>query len=45
MSDVLAMLYATYIIRGKWTFSNVPVILKSQVKEILLDEGLEHLAE
>lgn len=45
MSDVLAMLYATYIIKGKWTYSNVPEMLKSQVKEILQAEGLDHLTE
>lgn len=42
---MLAMLYATYIIKGKWTYSNVPEMLKSQVKQILIDEGLETLVK
>ncbi|MBM7605976.1 hypothetical protein JOC75_004004 [Metabacillus crassostreae] len=45
MSDVLAMLYATYIIKGKWEYSNVPEMLKPQVKEILEAEELGHIAE
>ncbi|WP_162472515.1 hypothetical protein [Metabacillus indicus] len=43
MSDVLAMLFATYIMKGKWSYSEVPDLLKPQVKEILVDEGLGHL--
>ncbi|WP_307439933.1 CD1375 family protein [Bacillus sp. V2I10] len=42
---MLAMLYATYIMKGKWTYSNVPEQLKPQVKHILIDEGLGHLTE
>lgn len=42
---MLALLYATYIMRGMKKFSDVPAMLKSQVKQILEDEGLGHLAE
>ncbi|NLM38407.1 MAG: hypothetical protein GX202_09825 [Firmicutes bacterium] len=43
--DMLAMLYATYIISGDKLFSDVPELLKPQVKEILEREGLGHLAK
>ncbi len=39
------MLYATYIIKGMKTYPDVPELLKPQVKQILEDEGLGHLAE
>lgn len=42
---MLAMLYATYIMREKVEYSDVPELLKPQVKEILENEGLGHLAE
>ncbi|MFS0864138.1 CD1375 family protein [Fredinandcohnia sp. 179-A 10B2 NHS] len=42
---MLAMLYATYIMRGLKTYSDVPEMLKPQVKEILEAEGVGHLAE
>ena len=41
---MLAMLYATYIIKGQKTYSEVPEMLKPQVKQILEDQGLGHLA-
>lgn len=41
--DMLAMLYATYIISGDRTYTSVPSMLKPQVKEILIREGLERL--
>lgn len=44
-NDMLAMLYATYIISGDKQFSDVPAILKPQVKEVLEREGLGHLAK
>ena len=40
---MLAMLFATYIIRGKWKFEDVPEILKEDVKKILKAEGREDL--
>lgn len=42
---MLALLYATYIMRGLKKYSDVPELLKPQVKQILEDEGLGHLAE
>ncbi|MFA8439290.1 hypothetical protein [Pueribacillus sp. YX66] len=45
MSDMLAMIFAEYIMKGKQTFENVPNLLKPQVKQILEDQGLGHLAE
>jgi hypothetical protein len=42
--DMLAMLFATYIIKGDKQFSDVPEMLKPQVKEILVAEGLGELA-
>ncbi|WP_302621319.1 hypothetical protein [Bacillus sp. FJAT-27225] len=42
---MLALLYATYIMRGLKSYSDVPEMLKPQVKQILEDEGLGHLAE
>lgn len=40
---MLVMLYATYIMRGMKTYSEVPEMLKPQVKEILIAEDLESL--
>ncbi|WP_251626560.1 CD1375 family protein [Metabacillus idriensis] len=42
---MLAMLFATYIMKGKWSYSDVPEPFRPQVKEILVDEGLGHLTE
>lgn len=42
---MLAMLYATYIIKGQKKYADVPDLLKPQVKEILVAEGLGHLTE
>jgi hypothetical protein len=41
---LLAMLYATYIIKGQKQYADVPELLKPQVKTILEAEGLGHLA-
>ena len=41
--DTMAMLYASCIIRGTKTFSDVPATLKNDIRQILLDEGLENL--
>jgi len=40
---MLVLLYATYIIRGLWKYSDVPNMLKNDVKQILIAEGREDL--
>ncbi|MGM8213159.1 CD1375 family protein [Virgibacillus sp. W0430] len=40
---MLAMLFATYIIRGKWAYADVPDLLKEDVKQLLIAEGREDL--
>lgn len=40
---MLALLYATYIIRGLWKFNDVPEMLKDDVAKILIAEGREDL--
>lgn len=40
---MLALLYATYIIRGLWKFKDVPEMLKEEVRKILIAEGREDL--
>lgn len=44
---MLAMLFATRIINKypNFTFADVPVTLREQVREILVEQGLGHLAE
>ena len=39
----MAMVYASLIIKGKKTFAQVPVTIKEQVKQILIDCECEHL--
>ena len=39
----IAVLWANQIINGKATFAEVPRLLKEQVRQILVDSGLEHL--
>lgn len=41
----MAVIYATLIVKGKKTFNQVPVKLKDQVKEILIDLEVPELAE
>lgn len=41
--DMMAMLWAQQIMLGKKTYAQVPVKLKEQVKEILIDSGCEDL--
>ena len=41
--DMMAMLWAQQIMLGKKTYSQVPIKLKEQVKEILIDSGCEDL--
>lgn len=40
---MLAMLFATYIIEGKWEYIDVPRVLKPDVDKILLAEGRRDL--
>lgn len=41
----MAVVYATLIIRGARTYAQVPPTLKEQVKQILIDLEMGHLAE
>ena len=41
----MAAIYATLIIKGKKTFSDVPAKLKEQVRTILVDMDCSELAE
>lgn len=41
----MAVIYATLIVKGKKTFNQVPMKLKDQVKEILIDLEVPELAE
>lgn len=40
---MMAMLWAQKIMLGKKTFADVPRLLKDQVKEILIESGMEDL--
>lgn len=40
---MMAMLWAQQIMLGKKTYTQVPRLLKEQVKEILIDSGCENL--
>ena len=41
----MAVVYATLFIKGKKKFSDVPVRIKDQVKEVLIDLDCGDLAE
>lgn len=41
----MAVVYATLIINGKKTIDDVPALIREQVIEVLIDLGLEELAE
>ena len=41
---MMAMLWAQKIMLGKKTMADVPRLLKEQVKEVLIESGLEELA-
>ena len=43
--EMMAMLWAQQIMLGKKTYEQVPRLLKVKVKEILVDSGMEDLAE
>lgn len=45
MNEMLALLFAEHIIKGKRQYHEVPALLKPQVKEFLEEQGLGHLAE
>ena len=40
---MMAMLWAQQIMLGKKTFAQVPRLLRDQVREILIDSGMEEL--
>jgi hypothetical protein len=39
--NIMAVIYATLIVKGKKTIDQVPVIIREQVKEILKDLEVE----
>ena len=41
----MAVIYATLIIKGKKTIFDVPLVIRDQVKEILIDMDLPELAD
>jgi hypothetical protein len=41
---MMAMFFAQRVILGKTAFSDVPAVLKDQVRELLVDAGLGELA-
>ena len=43
--EMMAMLWAQQIMLGKKTYTQVPRLLKEQVKDILADSGIEELAK
>lgn len=43
--EMMAMLWAQQIMLGKKTYEQVPRLLKEQVKEILVDSGMEELVK
>lgn len=42
-ADMMAMLWTQQILLDKKTYAQVPVKLKEQVKELLIDSGAEEL--
>lgn len=42
---MMAMLWAQQIMLAKKTFAQVPALLKEQVREILIDSGMDALIE
>ena len=43
--DAVAVIYATLIVKGKKSIADVPVTIREQVKEILIDLDMPELAE
>ena len=44
-NEMVAMLWVTRIVAGKKTYKDVPRLLKPQVKELLIEAGLEEFIE
>lgn len=44
-NDMVAMLWVSRIVAGKKTYKDVPRLLKTQVKELLIEAGLEEFIE
>ena len=42
---MMAVIYATLIIKGRKTFAQVPSILKEKVRQVLIDLDMEELAK
>lgn len=42
---IMAVIYATLIVKGKKKFADVPAVIKEQVKQILIDLEVPELAE
>ena len=42
-ADVMAIIYATLIVKGKKTFAEVPEKIKEQVRQVLIDLECEEL--
>lgn len=42
---IMAVIYATLIVKGKKTFAQVPAAIKDQVREILIDLEVPELAQ
>ena len=42
---IMAVIYATLIVKGKKAFVQVPAVIKEQVKQILIDLEVPELAE
>lgn len=43
--EVMVVIYATLIVKGKKTIDEVPALIKEQVKQILVDLEVPELAE
>lgn len=43
--EIMAVIYATLIIKGRKTFQDVPERIKDRVKQVLIDLDLPELAE
>lgn len=41
--ETMAVIYVALIVKGKRTYSDIPEVIKPQVKEILVDLELEDL--
>lgn len=41
---LMAVIYATLIVKGKKTFADVPAVIKEKVREILIDLEVPELA-